>query len=91
MTDKTYLSISEVQTYLGIGRTALYQLRLERKYARANKDTAFAAEYEINGRVRFRRDEIDAWMSGRACAVGRRNARPSTPDSAVAPKLHPNA
>lgn len=84
MSEKTYLTIAEVQNYLGIGRTALYRLRLDRKH---RDDGSFAPEYEINGRIRFRRDEIDAWVSSRTSAVGRRNAR----SNAITPNLHPRA
>ena len=84
MSEKFYLSIRELQEYLGIGRTALYQLRLDRKH---RDDASFAPEYEINGRVKFRRDEIDAWVSSRKTAVGRRTGGAGT----IAPKLHPEA
>ncbi len=75
--DKTYLSLTETQEYLGIGRTALYELRLDRKHAKtdADKASAFAPEFEINGRVKFRRNDIDEWFTTRASAVGRRRLR----------------
>lgn len=73
MTQDTYLTLSETQRYLRIGRTALYTLRLDRKYAKPElQDTIFAAEFEINGRAKFRRADLDAWMATRISAPGRR-------------------
>ena len=72
--DRDYFSLAQAADWIGVGRTALFKLRNDRKYAKTEeaKARAFAPEYEINGRTKLRRDELDAWLASREGAVGRR-------------------
>ena len=60
-----WLSQDEACEYLKISRTTIYAHRKRRKLAKSadKKDAAFAPEYGRGPNLRFRRDELDAWMA----------------------------
>lgn len=60
-----WLSQDEACEYLKISRTTIYAHRKRRKLAKSAdmKDAAFAPEYGSGPHLRFRRDELDAWMA----------------------------
>lgn len=63
-TASPWLSQVEACEYLKMSRTTLYDRRRLRKLAKTTeaKEQAFAPEYGEGANLRFRRDELDAWM-----------------------------
>jgi len=59
------MKIDEVSAYLGTNRRSIYDCRKARDRAKTDeaRKAAFPPEYPIMGTPRFKRSEIDAWVT----------------------------
>ena len=62
-----WMSLAELEDYLGMGTTTVWELRQKRRRTRTDeeRDAAFPADHGTGKQVRFDRREVDAWLKGR--------------------------